>query len=391
MTSASTNNATLGVLVVTSIHKDFDARIWRHCTSISERGYAVGLIAPWEKSAELNASGVDLISFTRVNGRFPRLFLVPLRVLPRILVNMHRYRIVHFHDIDLLPWMALVSFFKPVVYDVHENYPEEMLTREWVPNRLRVFLFWFVKILQWLLASIIRNIVICVPSQIRHFRGKRFRRCVLRNYSSQKIASSSTVFVSNEFKTKTVKVVFSGGHYESNGSLLLLEIAKLVRKRNNTVQFIVIDRFADRDFKQLFFATRDQFGLKNNVLIEPPVPAPLIAELLAKGDIAIAPNLRILKQELAIPTKLFEYMAVGLPIVSSDLPYPKKLLNRCHCGILAQPEEPESFADAICELASNSDLRRRYGQVGRQGFLDHYTWESQVPRLLQFYDEIVSG
>jgi glycosyltransferase involved in cell wall biosynthesis len=378
------------LLVVTSIHADYDARIWRHCTSMVRIGYTVTLIAPWQESPEQQRSGVELVGFRRVQRRVSRVLLVPLRVLPLVLRHLRNADIVHFHDIDLLPWMAFVSFLRPVVYDVHENYPEEMLTREWIPAPARGFLYWVVRGVQWCFASLIKNIVICVPTQRKHLKGRRFRCCVLRNYATQGLVEKDSTMISDKATTK-VRVVFSGGHYDNNGSLLLLEIARELNRSGCSVEFLVVDRFACSNFRNLFFKKREQYGLEQALKIEKPVPAPRIMEFLNKGDIALACNLRVPKQELAIPTKLFEYMAAGLPIVSSDLPYPRELFDSCRCGVLARPESVGSFVDAIKMLVSDQDLREQLGAEGRKSFLSCYTWESQLPSLLEFYEEIITS
>src|SRR4029077_14946847 len=103
------------VAVVTSIHKDFDSRIWKHAKSLVAMGHSVDLICPWEVQDGMAFEGVKFHTFKRVIKRSLRPFLIPVRVFSRLWPVLSRVDIVHFHDIDILPWMTLISLMKPVI------------------------------------------------------------------------------------------------------------------------------------------------------------------------------------------------------------------------------------------------------------------------------------
>jgi glycosyltransferase involved in cell wall biosynthesis len=113
--------------------------------------------------------------------------------------------------------------------------------------------------------------------------------------------------------------------------------------------------------------------------------------ILNRGTIGISPNLRTPNQEKAIPTKLFEYMAAGLPIVTSDLPNQKRIIEESQGGLLARPEEPASFAAAIRRLVEDPVLARRLGASGQRAFRERFSWESQMPALLGFYERVFAA
>jgi glycosyltransferase involved in cell wall biosynthesis len=103
----------------------------------------------------------------------------------------------------------------------------------------------------------------------------------------------------------------------------------------------------------------------------------------------VSPNLRVPAQEKAIPTKLFEYMAAGLPIVTSDLPNQTKIVGDAHAGVLARPEEPDTFVDALAHLVGNRHYGYQLGRNGQRAFLERHCWESQMPPLLRFYETVL--
>jgi glycosyltransferase involved in cell wall biosynthesis len=152
---------------------------------------------------------------------------------------------------------------------------------------------------------------------------------------------------------------------------------------------MVTNRFVSEPFRRDFVAKVQRLGLGDRVVIRPTVVAHEIMTLLNQGTVAISPNLRVPTQEMGIHTKLFEYMAAGLPIVASDLPHQVELVGGARAGLLARPEEPETFVDALAQLVADRGHARQLGLNGQRAFLEKYCWESQVPSLLQFYDAIV--
>lgn len=374
------------IAVVTSLHADFNARVWKHCRSLVTRATEVHLICPWNVGDGSIIDGVRMHPFRPVHRRFQRPVLTPVRLMPRLLRILHRVDLVHFHDLDILPWMAAVSLVKPVVYDVHENYAQEMLVREWVPDLLRGPLYHGVGLAQYAFSYLLRNVVLVVPDQESQFPGKRFRRFALRNFASLDLLSKVH---SDDYESRRGRVVFTGANYESNGSLLLLEIAKRTRPLLPDIRFAAMDWFADGSFREGFLERRKAWGLEDYVELLPLVPPHELMTVLNKSTIALACNLRVRKQEMAIPQKLFEYMAAALPIVSSDLPHAKEIFMRHELGILAQPENPDSFVHAIHRLATDRGYARVLGRNGQMAFKTTYSWEGQIDGLWEYYRQIL--
>lgn len=373
------------VAIITSIHADFDSRIWKYANSLAEAGYKVNLICPWIIPKDLIIHGITIYPFHRCTQRLLRPIEIPVRILRRLLPIFRTIDIIHFHDIDLLPWMAIISLWKPIVYDVHENYPEEMLEKEWIPKPLRPLCYYGVRWSQSFFSRIIRNIILVAPSQMTQFQHSILRILQIRNYASRSLMGK----IASDYFHRLDMVIFIGTAYESNGTLLILDIAARVKSDLPTVKFLLFDRFASIESRDRFLHLRCKKGVEDTVIVLPSTPASEMAAILNQATIGIAPNARILKQEMLIPTKLFEYMAAGLPVVSSDLPFQRELFAKYEIGILAKPEEPESFANAIRTLVKNRNLAFSLGKNGQRAFLEEYYWEKQIPSLLEYYDSIL--
>ncbi len=92
-----------------------------------------------------------------------------------------------------------------------------------------------------------------------------------------------------------------------------------------------------------------------------------------------------------IPTKMFEYMACGLPIVASDLPPIRRFIAESECGILVNATNAHEHAEAILYLLDHPDGAQRMGENGRRAVEEKYNWQSEGRKLLRLYEELLSA
>lgn len=373
------------VAIVTSIHPDFDARIWKHARLLAANGVGVDLICPWDVADGEVIDGVTLHPFTKSTSRAKRLYQIPSRVLPRLRAVLPKVDIVHFHDIDLLPWMALISLRKPVIYDVHENYAHEMLVRDWVPKLLRKPLYHVVRIGQLLLSLMVRHIVLVAPSQEPDFSHRHFHRTYIYNYASVALLEN----VHDDYAQRADTVIFIGSQHVNNGSLLLLDIVEATKQRLPSVRFLATDRFSNAAFRAQIVGEIERRGLQDHLQLIPNVKPHELMGVLNRASIGISPNLRVPQQIKGIHTKVFEYMAAGLPMVISDLPHQVEVVEASASGVLAQPEDVQSFVDGIVRLVDDREYARSLGKNGQRTFREQYSYESQSDALLNFYGDVL--
>ncbi len=87
--------------------------------------------------------------------------------------------------------------------------------------------------------------------------------------------------------------------------------------------------------------------------------------------------------EFMSPMKLFEYMAAGKPIVSSDLPVLREVLRHRENALLVPPDDARAWKEALEKLASEPDLARRLAETACRDFLNHYTWDARAASVLE--------
>ncbi len=373
------------ICMVTSIHPDFDARIFKMAKYLAAEGHDISLVCPWKVEEGLK-DGINFYPFQGGGSRIRR--YKNLRTIWRKLQNLE-CEIYHFHDLDLLPLFILFKISlgrnKYVVYDMHENYPEEMWHKPYLPKALKPFVVLTVKLTEWLGINIVRNLVVVEDNQEITHSNKHIRTVKIRNFASRDLANGRQ----DNYLERSNTVIFTGSQYESNGSLLFLEIAKIVHAQEPEIKFQCIERFgSDFKFREEMLRRIEQYGLKETVTFLPNIPPYKIMDYLNAATIALVPVLDIPRHRKAIPNKIFEYMAAGLPIVASDLPYNKLFIEQSASGFIANPASPEDFAYKIIQLSNNKASALKMGLKGIQAFESLYNWENESKKLTSFYMEL---
>jgi len=90
------------------------------------------------------------------------------------------------------------------------------------------------------------------------------------------------------------------------------------------------------------------------------------------------------------PTKLFEYMALGLPVVTSDFPLYRTVVERHGCGLCVSATNPVAIAHALRYLIDHPAEAQAMGQRGRQAVESGYEWSTEADKLRHFYQSVLA-
>jgi glycosyltransferase involved in cell wall biosynthesis len=378
------NKRKAGVAMVTSAHPDFDSRIWKEAKSLALSGFETHLVCPWKVRHLEVKDGVIFHPFRKPARRWQRI-LAHFSIFNKLLSLLKQVDLIHFHDLDLLPLMIFFPLRMPVVYDIHENYAEEMLLKPYLPTLWRPLIAWIVKWGEWLCVRMIKNLVVVVDSLEKIYAHPGTHVVKVRNFA--------TLELENDYDHRIPAVIFTGSQYIANGSLLFLEVAHRVHLLRPNVKFYCTDRFGiheDLQFKKYFLLKIVEYKLQNVVFFLPNVKPHLIMLHINQATIGLSPNLNLKKQKIALPTKIFEYMAGGIPIVASNLPYLAEFIDKNGAGLLADPDNPDQFAEKTIYLLDHKDEAKKMGEDGLRVFREKYCWEKEVGKLIQMYHKILN-
>jgi lipopolysaccharide/colanic/teichoic acid biosynthesis glycosyltransferase len=169
--------------------------------------------------------------------------------------------------------------------------------------------------------------------------------------------------------------MYAGTHGLSQGLDVVLEAAKRVKR--DDVEFLLVGDGAERA-ALVAKAERERIA---NVRFLPNQPKDSMPGLLA-GAYATVITLKALDVfRRARPSKMYESMATGRPIVASLWGEAAELVEEARCGVVVEPENPDALASAIDALAGKPESARRLGENGRAYALEHFDRTKIARRL----------
>jgi glycosyltransferase involved in cell wall biosynthesis len=131
-------------------------------------------------------------------------------------------------------------------------------------------------------------------------------------------------------------------------------------------------------------------GIDQAVMMTGRIPFELIGEYLKRASVGWVSWQPVPKNEKNIPTKLFEYMAYGLPVVSSDLASTRPFVRNGENGYLVTADDPAAHAQSILKILQNPDEGQQMGRNGQQLVQNQYNWDEMEKRLLALYKVLLS-
>lgn len=174
--------------------------------------------------------------------------------------------------------------------------------------------------------------------------------------------------------------VYVGSHGQSQGLDTVLEAAAL----RPDVTFLLV---GDGSERARLVARRDQRGLAN-VVMHPGVPRTEVPLVYAAADVCLVPLRAVPILETFIPSKLFEALAAGKPVVGAVRGEARQILERSGGALLAEPGDAHDIARAVGTLRDDPTLRARLARAGQAYVRAHYDRQALAGRYLRLLQQV---
>jgi glycosyltransferase involved in cell wall biosynthesis len=184
-------------------------------------------------------------------------------------------------------------------------------------------------------------------------------------------------------KNTTPVIVWSGIMYKTLRLEILIEAFTLM-KEDAKLKFI-----GGGPKKQELIYHAKRAGIINRVQFMEWVEDSKVPMALAESDVGILYVSDTVFNRCKCPLKLFEYMAMELPVISTDVGEASYTIQEANCGILVPPEDPRAMAEAMDSLARNPNLRRKLGKNGRKYLVKKQNFHLHGLRLKEFIEQTV--
>jgi glycosyltransferase involved in cell wall biosynthesis len=359
------------VVHLTSSHPPDDIRIFgKECRSLAHAGFEVHLVAPG--APEETWDGVVIHGFDLPTG--PR----PLRVARRLwrawqAAHALRPDLCHFHEPELVPVALLLKLAGArVVYDVHEDH---LSTVSYSARRSGGRRSGF-GVLEAFAQRTCDAFVAATPAIARRFPADR--TIDLLNFPL------AEEFAPSPNEGRTADVVYVGSITRPRGLGEMVEA--ISRVRHPGARLVLVGSFENEQLRR----EAELLPGWERVAYRGRLGRTALRDELARSRVGLV----ILHPERnyveSFPTKLFEYMAAGLPAIASDFPFFRELVEPIGCAVFVDPLDAPELATAIDGLLADQSRADEMGRRGAAAVRDRFNWEQQAPKLVALYHRLTS-
>lgn len=364
------------VVLFSTVHQATDDRIFhKEARSLAEAAYNVVVIASHPREQRIEAVHIKPLWKTR--SRFERM-LRATSLLPWLL--RERAVIYHFHDPELIPAGLLLRLLgKKAIYDSHEDMPQDILLKKYVPASLRPILSRLARLFETWAGRILSGVIVPSEDYSPHIPS----RVVVHNYPILDYVCPAAR-VRGDIQSCHPFLVYCGTMTAVRGASEMLGSVAIAAE-HVPVQLRLMGRVEDEGLLSEI-ASGEQKGFVEYLGQIPHRDVygycmGAVAGLLLYHSSPF--------HQFIAPIKLFEFMACRVPVIASDLPFFRKIVHDQGCGLVVNPLDLQAVADAIIYLIEHPEEARRMGERGEELVRTKYNWDSESRRLLAFYESLL--
>ena len=362
---------------LTSAHPRYDTRIFlKQCCSLAQAGNQVTLIVADGKRDEAK-NGIQIRDVGSSSGRFDRIRNAPYRVFSEAFkVDADLYQL---HDPELIPiGIKLKRMGKRVIFDSHEDVPKQMLGKPYLNKPLLWMLSKSLALYEAWACAKFDGVLAATP-----FIRDKFLKINPRTVDVNNFPLPHELENVYSWAEKHSEVCYVGGIAKIRG---IQEVCSAMTLLKSAARLNLAGAFSEpalegqvkslpgwQRVNSLGFLDRDR-----------------IREVLSRSMAGLVTLHPIINYIDALPVKMFEYMSAGIPVIASDFPLWREIIEGNDCGLLVDPLNPAAIAHAIDYLVSHPEEAQRMGKNGRIAVETKYNWTMEEKKLLAFYDNILN-
>ena len=345
----------------------------KECNSLAKAGYETHYIVADGLGSKL-CEDIFVYDIGKARNRFTRMLISPWIML--IAARRINAKIYHFHDPELLLiGLFLLARGAKVIYDSHEDAPRALLNREWIPSWIRYPLSIMLEKLENFVSHRLSAVVTATP-----FINERFAHINSVTKLIQNYPLLNEIEVRVYPKISRSNFCYLGGVSKSRGILEMVESFE-----NVDAKLIIAGKFENEITKKIASHISGWRKVDYRGLVTRAVAWEIMLTSIG-GIILYQPEENHIKAQ---PNKLFEYMAASLPIIASNFPLWREIVEDNKCGICVDPLNPKAIGDAIQYIIDNSLEAEQMGKNGRKAVEQKYNWPIEEKKLLTLYKNLL--
>lgn len=376
-----TGSIGLGPIVhLTTGREPFATRVYiRESRTLVEAGYEVCNVTPGGVASD---DGIRVVPVRLPRNRAERMLITPWVVTWR--ARRLRPAAWHLHDANLIPPGLLLRLLRQrVVYDGHEILGDQVRERPWIPLLLRRVAAWLAVLLERVAVGSFSAAIFAEPAAAAGYPSRS--TVTVRNFPSPEDDGPPPPSKS-DYTTRDEIALYTGDITYTRGAIEMVQAMGRL-PASTSARLALVGRINSPGLKE----EMSKLAGWTSVDFAGRVEYADLKGYWARARLGLA-VLHPTRQYLhSVPTKLFEYMAAGLPIVISDFETWRPYVVPYDCGILVDPRDVDQIAEAIASLSSNPDEAWAMGQRGRKAIEERFNWSSEGARLVALYTDLLGA
>lgn len=370
------NNYKKKICHLTSVHPRYDIRIFeKECLSLS-KFYDISLIVADGKGDEVE-NGIRIFDVGNSCSRYKRITDTTKKVFKKAIeLDCDLY---HIHDPELLYYgLLLRNNGKKVIYDAHEDVPKQVMGKMYYNIIIRLLLSFTIKIFEDYIAKRAHAIVVANPLTYVRFKKLNANSVNICNYA---LLREFDDFKFTESKFKKNSICYIGGISKVRG---IFELFSAIEMSKIAITLELAGEVEGDELKKQLMS----HSVWKKVNYHGFVNRKGILEILEKSKIGIVILHPTPNHLNALPIKLFEYMAAGIPVVVSNFRHWEAIVKEEKCGICVDPFDIDEIVKAINFLIENPDISDKMGKNGRKAVFEKYNWNIEEEKLIKLYEGV---
>ncbi len=355
---------------LTSVHHRDDTRIFvKEIPALIHAGFGVSAVVSDGKGDE-QRTGYKIYDLGKPRNRANRILRHKSKVLQKAMeLDADVY---HFHDPELIPaGLHLTKKGKKVIYDIHEDVPRDMLSKDWIPGIFRSIIAWCFERYENRAAGKLQALITATPFISKRFKALNPNTININNYPIIEELDEAA-----SWSEKDKAVCYIGEITRIRGAEEMVEAMDYVNGKLYLAGSYEVESLRGKLNEMASHSKVEDMGY-----VDRKTYASILAKSMA-GLVIFHPESNHIN---ARPNKIFEYMSAGIPVIGSNFPLWKEILEKDECGICVDPLQPKEIAGAINQLFDNPELAEKMGTRGRYLVREKYNWEQEKNKLLELY------
>ena len=367
-----------------------DSRVMRECKSLAENGYDVTVIAYWMEDLKedefqdgYTIKRLRLKTKSWTNNSIVQVFKYLEFLFKSLLtINKIKPKVCHGHD----PSGLFVAYFAKVILNCHIIYDSHELWSDSIHSKgKKMFLYKIGREFEKLLIKK-TDAVITVNQSIADImlqENKIPSINIVRNMPSKSKNSSILSKAELGFPKCKFNLIYTGNVEKGRGVNAVIEAFKSVRP---DIGFIIMGR--DSAYRNKMKEKVNTLKLGQRIKFINAVLPHEVVNVCKLAEAGIAPIKNMCKSYyLSLPNKIFEYIQAGMPVLSSDFPEMKRIIDEYKIGLTFDVEDTTNISKLINALFDNNKIYKIFCDNSKKA-AESLNWNVEQSKLIDLYQQL---